>query len=583
MKKLFSTNFYVLVFAFLITSCGGGGGGGSSPATVTISSSLSEVLVGQTATLTWSSDQSSCNASGAWSGAKASSGTESVTVGSAGNNSFSISCGNGSASATVLGYRNSEGIVADGYLTSATVFIDTNDNRALDDGETNATTDNDGKFSFRHANGNLISLGGTDLDTQTSLDSLLLAAPNDGYIDGPVITPLTTLALIMESPENLNAALGLDASINILSTDPVASLADGGIYNVLYERGNQITILALALKNIHDAGNTAADTTADFFTSIAAELEELYTTSPGKIDIESSSFISSVIDQVATDKGITISDSVKANAVSALSQVMPLIQVKSESSITTALINFGLNTLQSDITAISLGQDISIEALYAENKIKDYIASTESVSAESLLPTMASFADSALTEEDTAVSINVLGNDSLLPGTATITITTSPGKGAVSVSGSTLTYTPSKDLNGDDTFEYTVTVNGVTTNAATVSISISPVNDAPSINTQTTVRGVTGSTTVTGLNITDVDGDDITITLSGTDAESFELIDGVLTFKAAPDYFVKNQYTLTIVASDGTLETTQDITVSVLRLQTSGFDIPDAIKVIETL
>jgi hypothetical protein len=57
----------------------------------------------------------------------------------------------------------------------------------------------------------------------------------------------------------------------------------------------------------------------------------------------------------------------------------------------------------------------------------------------------------------------------------------------------------------------------------------------------------------------------------------------VLTFKAAPDYFVKNQYTLTIVASDGTLETTQDITVSVYRLQTSGFDIPDAIKVIETL
>jgi hypothetical protein len=85
------------------------------------------------------------------------------------------------------------------------------------------------------------------------------------------------------------------------------------------------------------------------------------------------------------------------------------------------------------------------------------------------------------------------------------------------------------------------------------------------------------------LNITDVDGDDITITLSGTDAESFELIDNVLTFKAAPDYFVKSSYSLTIVATDGTLETTQDITVSVYRLQTTGFEIPDAIKVIETL
>jgi hypothetical protein len=170
----------------------------------------------------------------------------------------------------------------------------------------------------------------------------------------------------------------------------------------------------------------------------------------------------------------------------------------------------------------------------------------------------------------------------LIPGTATITISSAPSKGSVSINGLNVTYTPSADVNGDDSFSYTVTV-GSETATATVSISISPVNDAPSINSQTVVRGTTGSTAVTGLNITDVDGDDITITLSGTDAESFELIDNVLTFKAAPDYFVKSSYSLTIVATDGTLETTQDITVSVYRLQTTGFEIPDAIKVIETL
>ena len=80
-----------------------------------------------------------------------------------------------------------------------------------------------------------------------------------------------------------------------------------------------------------------------------------------------------------------------------------------------------------------------------------------------------------------------------------------------------------------------------------------------------------------------LDADPKTILGELTDAESFELIDNVLTFKAAPDYFVKSSYTLTIVATDGTLETTQEITVSVYRLQTSGFEIPDAIKVIETL
>jgi hypothetical protein len=94
---------------------------------------------------------------------------------------------------------------------------------------------------------------------------------------------------------------------------------------------------------------------------------------------------------------------------------------------------------------------------------------------------------------------------------------------------------------------------------------------------------VSGSTSVSGLSITDVDGDELTISLSGDDADVFQIIDGVLTFKSAPDYFVKNTYSITIVATDGILETSLDITVRVFRLQTTGFEVPEAIKVIETL
>jgi hypothetical protein len=83
--------------------------------------------------------------------------------------------------------------------------------------------------------------------------------------------------------------------------------------------------------------------------------------------------------------------------------------------------------------------------------------------------------------------------------------------------------------------------------------------------------------------ISDVDGDDVTVTLSGEDADSFDVIDGVLTFKSAPDFFAKNSYLVTIVATDGTLETSVDLTINVRRQQLEGFDIPDAIKVIETL
>lgn len=582
MKKTGINNIFIFFAALLIASCGGGGGGGSSPATVSLSSNLSEVLVGQNATLTWSSDQSSCSASGAWSGAKASSGTESVTIGSAGNNNFSISCGNGSASASVLGYRNSEGIVADGYISDATVFIDSNDNLSLDDGELSVLSDGDGKFSMRHSNGTIVSIGGKDVDTQTLLDSLVLAAPNDGYVDSPAITPLTTLAVIMDDPANLNSVLGIDPSINILTTDPVANLVNGGMYNVLYEKGNQVTVLALALKNIIDATGTPSSSTANAMQSIAVTLETLYSGTLKKVDIESNAFLSAVIDQVAIDQNINLADSVKSNSITALSAIMPLIQVKSDRAVLNALINFSLNTLQTDITSIASGTDLGSISQYSGD-IKSYIASVESVSASSLRPIHSIFNDSASTDEDTAVTIDILNNDSLVPGDPIISITLAPSKGSLVLEDGVVIYTPNKDANGDDSFEYNVQIAGITTQAATVNVTINPVNDAPSISSQTSAVIVEGNTSVSDVVISDVDGDDVTVTLSGEDADSFDVIDGVLTFKSAPDFFVKNSYLVTIVATDGTLETSVDLTISVRRQQVEGFDIPDAIKVIETL
>ena len=77
--------------------CGGGGGGnsGSNPPepTVTLSLNPASIKVGQSATLTWSStDATACTASGAWSGARSTSGTQSVTPSSTGNNTYTLTC-----------------------------------------------------------------------------------------------------------------------------------------------------------------------------------------------------------------------------------------------------------------------------------------------------------------------------------------------------------------------------------------------------------------------------------------------------------------------------------------------------------
>jgi Bacterial Ig-like domain (group 3)/Beta-propeller repeat len=72
--------------------------------TVTLSVTPTSIVLGKTATLTWSStNASSCTAGGAWSGTQATSGTATVTPSAAGSLSYTLACtgAGGSANATV--------------------------------------------------------------------------------------------------------------------------------------------------------------------------------------------------------------------------------------------------------------------------------------------------------------------------------------------------------------------------------------------------------------------------------------------------------------------------------------------------
>lgn len=82
--------------AGLLMSCGGGYGGGGSnpPASLTISVSPTTITLGQSATVTWTSN-ASCTASGAWSGTKAASGNEMVTPAAAGTFTYTLICSGG--------------------------------------------------------------------------------------------------------------------------------------------------------------------------------------------------------------------------------------------------------------------------------------------------------------------------------------------------------------------------------------------------------------------------------------------------------------------------------------------------------
>ena len=89
--------------------------------------------------------------------------------------------------------------------------------------------------------------------------------------------------------------------------------------------------------------------------------------------------------------------------------------------------------------------------------------------------------DAATTDEDVAVDINVVANDTdVEDDPLTVTSVTQGTIGAVAINpDGTLKYTPALSLNGDDSFTYTISDGNGGNATATVSITVTPVNDPP--------------------------------------------------------------------------------------------------------
>ncbi|NEO39206.1 MAG: hypothetical protein F6J90_23870 [Moorea sp. SIOASIH] len=96
--------------------------------------------------------------------------------------------------------------------------------------------------------------------------------------------------------------------------------------------------------------------------------------------------------------------------------------------------------------------------------------------------------DTATTEENTAVNINVLANDTDTDGNSTLTIVNDPSSGTAVVndngtpensSDDFVTYTPNDGFNGSDSFTYQLS-NGAITETATVNIDVTPVENVSS-------------------------------------------------------------------------------------------------------
>ena len=174
--------------------------------------------------------------------------------------------------------------------------------------------------------------------------------------------------------------------------------------------------------------------------------------------------------------------------------------------------------------------------------------------------------DTATTDTNRAVGIDVLQNDSDPNGdTLTPEIADRPGHGAVEVNDDgTITYTPDDGFKGTDSFTYRATDGDLTSNPATVTITVAnaaPValDDTASTDTNQEV-GIGVLANDTDPNPTDVLGID---SFDGTSANGTVTQRGNLLFYTPADGF-KGTDTFTYRATDGVLPSNEaTVTVTV--------------------
>jgi VCBS repeat-containing protein len=178
--------------------------------------------------------------------------------------------------------------------------------------------------------------------------------------------------------------------------------------------------------------------------------------------------------------------------------------------------------------------------------------------------------DTYSTDEDVTLTVaapGVLGNDSDPDGDSLIAILLSgPANGSISLNpDGSFTYTPNTNFNGTDSFTYQANDGNGGSDMATVTITISPVNDPPVAHAgpyqtveQTSYAGA--EVTLDGSGSYDPDGDPLTYTWTW---------DGNTASGVTPTVLLPlGETTITLTVHDGKLSDTSEVVITVVDTTT---------------
>jgi hypothetical protein len=155
-----------------------------------------------------------------------------------------------------------QGLVADGSIKGARIYIDANRNGVADASEdTGVITDQYGRYILTNAtqSGPIIAIGGVNTDTGIA-NTMALQAPEGSMVINPITSLVQSLALqkgltTAQASSQIASALGLPPELDLSRFDPLAVVGDLGLAG--QKIAAQIASLAHIIAN---AGGTASGT-----------------------------------------------------------------------------------------------------------------------------------------------------------------------------------------------------------------------------------------------------------------------------------------------------------------------------------
>nr|MBC8369176.1 tandem-95 repeat protein [Planctomycetota bacterium] len=177
-------------------------------------------------------------------------------------------------------------------------------------------------------------------------------------------------------------------------------------------------------------------------------------------------------------------------------------------------------------------------------------------------------ADSMTTDEDTPGSIILTASD--VDEDALTYVATNGANGSVTVVAGVATYTPDENFNGTDSFTFYANDSQVDSNIATVTVNVTPVNDAP---VATTTLVTTDEDTSVSFDLTtmvsDPEGDTLTFTVSNGAHGSVLQVGSLVIYTPETNYEGSDSVPFTV--TDGIETVAASVAIEVLPVDDSPY------------